>query len=189
MCVTALRFTRIIGHVQILTMSPYSMALFGMVWLLRVRSEMKRCAKCRRQELAQAEDRAPPATFFTIDTPNAVPCPDTVSPSHNLAPTTYCEVHGYNPPKEDIQEFYELTLLDETKSIQQKTAETIRIANKWETSDGPIATPFASNDTTTTIIFSEFRQQLPGPSVSLDNNNNDDLLQMTLELAHAQNSK
>lgn len=33
----------------------------------------------------------------------------------------------------DIQEFYELTLLDDTKSIQQKTAETIRIANKWET--------------------------------------------------------
>ncbi|XP_047530712.1 disks large 1 tumor suppressor protein isoform X5 [Vanessa atalanta] len=35
----------------------------------------------------------------------------------------------------DIQEFYELTLLDDTKSIQQKTVETIRIANKWE-SDG-----------------------------------------------------
>ncbi|CAK1540596.1 unnamed protein product [Leptosia nina] len=33
----------------------------------------------------------------------------------------------------DIQEFYELTLLDDNKSIQQKTAETIRIANKWET--------------------------------------------------------
>ncbi|XP_039751044.1 disks large 1 tumor suppressor protein isoform X2 [Pararge aegeria] len=32
----------------------------------------------------------------------------------------------------DIQEFYELTLLDDTKSVQQKTAETIRIANKWE---------------------------------------------------------
>ncbi|CAH0382402.1 unnamed protein product [Bemisia tabaci] len=39
----------------------------------------------------------------------------------------------------DIQEFYELTLLDDSKSIQQKTAETIRIANKWEASDGPIA--------------------------------------------------
>ncbi|XP_059471412.1 disks large 1 tumor suppressor protein-like, partial [Neocloeon triangulifer] len=36
----------------------------------------------------------------------------------------------------DIQEFYELTLLDDTKSIQQKTAETIRIANKWEATDG-----------------------------------------------------
>lgn len=44
----------------------------------------------------------------------------------------------------DIQEFYELTLLDDTKSIQQKTAETIRIANKWEASDGPIA--YSNND-------------------------------------------
>jgi hypothetical protein len=43
----------------------------------------------------------------------------------------------------DIQEFYELTLLDDTKSIQQKTAETIRIANKWEASDGPISQPGA----------------------------------------------
>ncbi|KAG8181353.1 hypothetical protein JTE90_007760 [Oedothorax gibbosus] len=34
----------------------------------------------------------------------------------------------------DIQEFYELTLLDDTKSIQQKTAETLQIASKWENS-------------------------------------------------------
>lgn len=39
----------------------------------------------------------------------------------------------------DIQEFYELTLLDDSKSIQQKTAETNRIANKWEATDGPIS--------------------------------------------------
>ncbi|XP_034135526.1 disks large 1 tumor suppressor protein isoform X19 [Drosophila guanche] len=32
----------------------------------------------------------------------------------------------------DIQEFYELTLLDDSKSIQQKTAETLQIATKWE---------------------------------------------------------
>lgn len=32
----------------------------------------------------------------------------------------------------DIQEFYELTLLDDTKSIQQKTVETLQIATKWE---------------------------------------------------------
>ncbi|CAL8094596.1 unnamed protein product [Orchesella dallaii] len=43
-----------------------------------------------------------------------------------------------NQPKSDIQEFYELTLLDDTKSVQEKTAETIRIATKWEGSDGPI---------------------------------------------------
>lgn len=32
----------------------------------------------------------------------------------------------------DIQEFYEYTLLDDTKSTQQKTLETLQIANKWE---------------------------------------------------------
>jgi hypothetical protein len=46
----------------------------------------------------------------------------------------------------DIQEFYELTLLDDTKSIQQKTAETIRIANKWEATDGPITPTYGNND-------------------------------------------
>jgi len=51
----------------------------------------------------------------------------------------------------DIQEFYELTLLDESKSVQQKTAETIRIADKWEASDGPITPTFAQNDVSTTL--------------------------------------
>lgn len=32
----------------------------------------------------------------------------------------------------DIQEFYELTLLDDNKTIQQKTVETLQIASKWE---------------------------------------------------------
>ncbi|XP_076370187.1 disks large homolog 1-like isoform X3 [Tachypleus tridentatus] len=34
----------------------------------------------------------------------------------------------------DIQEFYEITLLDDNKSVQQKTAETLQIACKWENS-------------------------------------------------------
>ncbi|XP_021923055.1 disks large 1 tumor suppressor protein isoform X4 [Zootermopsis nevadensis] len=138
------------------------MALFGMVWLLRVRAEMRRCAKCRREELQQKQQQqqqqqqiqqkqlqqrqeslqssydhvsaSSAATFYTLDTPGPG--------------GTYCEVHGYVPPKEDIQEFYELTLLDETKSIQQKTAETIRIANKWEASDGPITPTYGNNDKT-----------------------------------------
>lgn len=46
----------------------------------------------------------------------------------------------------DIQEFYELTLLDENKSVQEKTAETIRIANKWEANDGPITPSYTNND-------------------------------------------
>jgi hypothetical protein len=75
------------------------MALFGMVWLLRVRSEMKRCAKCRRQEIVHTEERASASTFFTIDAPSAMPSTGTASPGP-LAPTTYCEVHGYSLPKE-----------------------------------------------------------------------------------------
>lgn len=46
----------------------------------------------------------------------------------------------------DIQEFYELTLLDENKSVQEKTAETIRIANKWEANDGPIIPSYPHNE-------------------------------------------
>ncbi|XP_049821398.1 discs large homolog 1-like protein isoform X7 [Aethina tumida] len=144
------------GHDQAATMTrPVGMALFGMVWLLRVRSEMKRCAKCRRHELQQQQmeaataDRrsaASQATFFTIDAPVPPPVTDSHSPGHTLGPTTYCEVHGFNPRKEDIQEFYELTLLDENKSVQEKTAETIRIANKWEANDGPIAPTYTNND-------------------------------------------
>lgn len=84
------------------------MALFGMVWLLRVRAEMKRCAKCRRQEMlaaAQAtsdERAASQSTFFTIDA--SLPPLDAElasgSGQHAHGPTTYCEVHGFNPPKE-----------------------------------------------------------------------------------------
>lgn len=56
----------------------------------------------------------------------------------------------------DIQEFYELTLLDESKSVQQKTAETNRIAAKWEASDGPITPTFAQNDVSRVTRISIF---------------------------------
>jgi len=32
----------------------------------------------------------------------------------------------------DIQEFYDTTLLDDSKSVQQKTTETLQIVAKWE---------------------------------------------------------
>ncbi|XP_039288437.1 disks large 1 tumor suppressor protein isoform X5 [Nilaparvata lugens] len=110
-----------------------TMALFGMVWLLRMRAEMRRCSRCHREGCAPlaAHTHSPHTStpIFTVEgAAQQSPSP----------PGTYCEVHGYVPRKEDIQEFYELTLLDDTKSIQQKTAETIRIANKWESNDGPI---------------------------------------------------
>lgn len=102
MCNLVIKF----GHDQLFAMRlSDGMALFGMVWLLRVRSEMKRCAKCRRQDLTQMiEDRASTSTFFTIDaSPNIQlppPTDNAINPGHSLAPTTYCEVHGYNPRKE-----------------------------------------------------------------------------------------
>lgn len=34
----------------------------------------------------------------------------------------------------DIQEFYQLTLLDQSKTVEQKTAETLEMACKWERS-------------------------------------------------------
>jgi len=37
----------------------------------------------------------------------------------------------------DLQEFYELTLLDDNKTTQQKTLETLQIASRWEL-DPPI---------------------------------------------------
>ncbi|XP_054267348.1 uncharacterized protein LOC128989480 [Macrosteles quadrilineatus] len=136
---------------QVLTMPDPHMALFGMVWLLRMRAEVRRCAKCRREEARWLQENAKPpgephdaaaAPIFTVERAQMSSAPPPPPPAPRT-PRTFCEVHGYRR-KEDIQEFYELTLLDDTKSIQQKTAETIRIANKWEASDGPIA--YTNND-------------------------------------------
>ena len=40
----------------------------------------------------------------------------------------------------DLQEFYELTLLDESKTTQQKTVETLQIASRWELDPPIVAT-------------------------------------------------
>ena len=40
----------------------------------------------------------------------------------------------------EIQEFYEMTLLDGDKTLQEKTAETLQIASKWEKTP-PISQP------------------------------------------------
>ncbi|XP_060524064.1 disks large 1 tumor suppressor protein isoform X4 [Cylas formicarius] len=127
------------------------MALFGMVWLLRVRAEMKKCAKCQRKQRETKDRSASRATtFFTIEGAAGTPLSAQTSRTTPAVdgPSTFCEVHGFVVPKEDIQEFYELTLLDENKSVQEKTAETIRIANKWESNDGPIIPSFANNGKT-----------------------------------------
>lgn len=94
---------------------PVGMALFGMVWLLRVRSEMKRCAKCRREYIREKQleqqQRTPAScsTFFTIDAPTVLPSSETLITPERMGPTTYCEVHGFNPPKEGkFRIFYRL---------------------------------------------------------------------------------
>lgn len=102
----------------------FAMALFGMVWLLRVRSEMRKCSKCRhdeninpqhhRQQQHQQQShrqhhRLHPCTLSqatSLHTPD-----DGVTTSTNTlftldtpgatGPTgSYCEVHGYVQAKE-----------------------------------------------------------------------------------------
>ncbi|XP_030566952.1 disks large 1 tumor suppressor protein isoform X4 [Drosophila novamexicana] len=75
----------------------------------------------------------------------------------------------------DIQEFYELTLLDDSKSIQQKTAETLQIATKWE-KDGQ-ATKIADFIKTTNLnrnCVYEINNDAtnPNPSSNLNQNAN-----------------
>ena len=40
----------------------------------------------------------------------------------------------------EIQEFYEATLLDSDKTLQEKTAETLQVASNWE-KNPPISKP------------------------------------------------
>jgi len=56
----------------------------------------------------------------------------------------------------EIQEFYEVTLLDSDKTLQEKTAETLQIASKWEKSP-PISQPKQAPVTE----FSPAQSQLP----------------------------
>ncbi|XP_076306635.1 disks large homolog 1-like isoform X2 [Tachypleus tridentatus] len=60
----------------------------------------------------------------------------------------------------DIQEFYEVTLLDDDKSIQQKTAETLQIAFRWETSSPIIGV--------STEKFKYREENLPPPPMSAE---------------------
>ncbi|XP_060600241.1 disks large homolog 2-like isoform X3 [Ruditapes philippinarum] len=50
----------------------------------------------------------------------------------------------------DIQEFYECTLLDETKDVSQKTLETLQMVNKWE-KEPPIITSTLKTEKQNTV--------------------------------------
>ncbi|XP_021376710.1 disks large 1 tumor suppressor protein-like isoform X3 [Mizuhopecten yessoensis] len=65
----------------------------------------------------------------------------------------------------DIQEFYECTLLDDSKSTQQKTLETLRIASKWE-QEPPITNTQPKIDKTPASTDDE----LPPPPPELSEN-------------------
>uniref|UniRef100_A0A8D8Q7U4 Uncharacterized protein n=1 Tax=Cacopsylla melanoneura TaxID=428564 RepID=A0A8D8Q7U4_9HEMI len=75
------------------------MALFGMVWLLRLRSELRQCSQCRSDAHQRAHHRnnmmpgSSNAPIFTVDG-SAHPA---VGPD-----LTFCQVHGYvsHPSKE-----------------------------------------------------------------------------------------
>lgn len=51
----------------------------------------------------------------------------------------------------DIQEFYEVTLLDDSKTTQQKTLETLQIASKWER-EPPITNSQPKFDVSATVF-------------------------------------
>ncbi|ALC49433.1 dlg1, partial [Drosophila busckii] len=73
----------------------------------------------------------------------------------------------------DIQEFYELTLLDDSKSIQQKTAETLQIATKWE-KDGQATkiTDFIKTSNLNRNCGYEFNMDATNPNPSSNHNQN-----------------
>lgn len=106
-------YTVMCGHAEVLHVAPCSegvtmpdphMALFGMVWLLRMRAEMRRCAKCRREEArwlqenaAQAPEAhdASAAPIFTVERAQMDTSAPPPPPPAPRTPRTFCEVHGY----------------------------------------------------------------------------------------------
>lgn len=101
------------GHAEhaVYPVTMPDMALFGMVWLLRMRAEMRRCAKCRREEARWLNENAaleepqnvavqtasgPVAPIFTVESACSesagAPPPPPPAPK---TPRAFCEVHGY----------------------------------------------------------------------------------------------
>lgn len=111
------------------------MALFGMVWLLRVKAEMRRCAKCKREELLKLQNEReelrsqkpirqhqqetrPQTLHRSVEqqtegaaalvqpelSQDCISLPMTQTAFYTSDPSefegTFCEIHGYIPPKE-----------------------------------------------------------------------------------------
>jgi len=66
----------------------------------------------------------------------------------------------------DIQEFYEITLLNEDKTTQQKTAETLQIASKWESD--PLISPSVDTDSHSRSLQSRSFANCSNPEVKFN---------------------
>lgn len=60
-------------------------------------------------------------------------------------------IHIFDCIFADIQEFYECTLLDDSKDVSQKTLETLQMVNRWE-KDQPIITSTLKHEVCTARV-------------------------------------
>lgn len=77
--------------------SRVPMALFGMVWLMRVRASMQQCTKCGHAKSARVPPDDAPAP--AVHGPSAGE-PHTKRTLKCKRGSPYCEVHGYSTPGE-----------------------------------------------------------------------------------------
>ena len=68
----------------------------------------------------------------------------------------------------DIQEFYELTLMDESKSIHVKTSEALQMASRWEVAGPPGHNKYIE----------------PGQDISLPDKQRDEMLRQLANIAN-----
>ena len=73
----------------------------------------------------------------------------------------------------DIQEFYELTLMDESKSVHVKTSEALQMASRWE-----VAGPPGGGHPNSKYI------DPTGQDISLPDKQRDEMLRQLANIAH-----
>ncbi|KAL1123401.1 hypothetical protein AAG570_002481 [Ranatra chinensis] len=100
------------------------MALFGMVWLLRVRAELRRCSKCHSAATSSSSLPASSQAIFTVDCPPA----GASGPPPPPPPTAYCEVHGFRPRKDHEGKPTKPLLL---QGIERLQFHTVRASFRW----------------------------------------------------------
>lgn len=53
----------------------------------------------------------------------------------------------------DIQEYYELTLLNDTKSVDEKTQETNQVVSRWEKNPPILINTTSNNNNSVSFVF------------------------------------